>query len=83
MRGMMQVVKLDIDFGSAFSGILVDGKDKLRALWASYSEQVMLTALVYIVLNSYRPLSSMYALCSQIDLCYYYCIYSRHDSNQL
>lgn len=35
-----QVVKLDQDFGSAFSGILVDGASRLRALWASYSEQV-------------------------------------------
>lgn len=35
-----QVVKLDQDFGSAFSGVLVDAGDRLRALWASYSEQV-------------------------------------------
>ena len=34
------MVKLDQDFGSAFSGVLVDGSDRLRALWASYSEQV-------------------------------------------
>ncbi len=36
----VQVVKLDHDFGSAFSGVLVDAGDRLRALWASYSEQV-------------------------------------------
>ncbi|EIE24624.1 DegP-type protease [Coccomyxa subellipsoidea C-169] len=35
-----EVVKLDQDFGSAFSGVLVDAGDRLRALWASYSEQV-------------------------------------------
>ena len=35
-----EVVKLDLDFGDSFSGILVDGQDRLRALWASYSEQV-------------------------------------------
>jgi hypothetical protein len=38
---VLQVVKLDIDFGSSFSGVLVDSKDQLRALWASYSEQVL------------------------------------------
>ena len=36
----VQVVKLDHDFGSAFSGVLVDAADRLRALWASYSEQI-------------------------------------------
>lgn len=35
-----EVVKLDLDFGDSFSGVLVDGQDHLRALWASYSEQV-------------------------------------------
>ena len=35
-----EVVKLDLDFGDSFSGVLVDGQDNLRALWASYSEQV-------------------------------------------
>ena len=35
-----EVVKLDLDFGDAFSGVLVDKQDHLRALWASYSEQV-------------------------------------------
>ena len=35
-----EVVKLDLDFGDAFSGVLVDREDRLRALWASYSEQV-------------------------------------------
>ena len=35
-----EVVKLDLDFGDSFSGVLVDGQDRLRALWASYSEQV-------------------------------------------
>lgn len=34
------IVKLDLDFGDAFSGVLVDGQDRLRALWASYSEHV-------------------------------------------
>ena len=35
-----EVVKLDLDFGDAFLGVLVDREDRLRALWASYSEQV-------------------------------------------
>ena len=36
-----EVVKLDLDFGDSFSGVLVDGQDHLRALWASDSEQVV------------------------------------------
>jgi hypothetical protein len=36
----MQVVELDDDFGSAFSGCLVDDAGAVRALWASYSKQV-------------------------------------------
>ena len=35
-----QVVKLDHDFGSTFSGALTDDAGRLRALWASYCEQV-------------------------------------------
>ncbi len=34
-----EVVKLDQDFGSAFSGILTDDTGKMRALWGSYAEQ--------------------------------------------
>jgi hypothetical protein len=37
--GGRQVVKLDQDFGSSFSGVLVSGEGRLRALWASFSEQ--------------------------------------------
>ncbi|KAK9843749.1 hypothetical protein WJX81_004878 [Elliptochloris bilobata] len=35
-----EVVKLDHDFGSTFSGMLTDDAGRMRALWASYSEQV-------------------------------------------
>ena len=35
-----QVVKLDHDFGTKFSGVLTDAGGRLRALWGSYSEQV-------------------------------------------
>ena len=37
-----KVVKLDQDFGSSFSGVLASGEGRLRALWASFSEQVRL-----------------------------------------
>ena len=39
-----QVVKLDHDFGSTFSGVLTDDAGRMRALWASYSEQVTILA---------------------------------------
>ncbi len=35
-----EVVKLDHDFGSSFSGVLTDGAGSVRAMWASYAEQV-------------------------------------------
>ena len=38
------MVKLDQDFGSAFSGVLVSSAGRLRALWASFSEQVGVSA---------------------------------------
>ncbi|MEW5303628.1 MAG: hypothetical protein WDW36_006301 [Sanguina aurantia] len=35
-----EVVKLDQDFGTAFSGVLTDDLGAVRCLWGSYSEQV-------------------------------------------
>ena len=35
-----EVVKLDHDFGSAFSGVITDDAGRVRALWGSYAEQV-------------------------------------------
>ncbi|GBF93978.1 protease Do-like [Raphidocelis subcapitata] len=35
-----EVVKLDHDFGLAFSGVLTDDAGRVRALWGSYAEQV-------------------------------------------
>ena len=36
-----EVIKLDQDFGSTFSGCLTDTRGRVRALWGSYAEQVM------------------------------------------
>jgi len=36
-----EAVKVDMDFGSGFSGVLADKDGQIRGLWASYSEQVM------------------------------------------
>ena len=47
-----EVVKLDLDFGDAFSGVLVDREDRLRALWASYSEQVRRAHRLYLDVDS-------------------------------
>ena len=35
----VQVVKVDHDFGTTFSGVLTDGCGRIRALWGSYAEQ--------------------------------------------
>lgn len=35
-----EVLKLDQDFGSRFSGLITDKEGKVRALWGSYAEQV-------------------------------------------
>eukprot|EP00879_Flechtneria_rotunda_P012429 GHRR01012979.1.p1 GENE.GHRR01012979.1~~GHRR01012979.1.p1 ORF type:complete len:795 (+),score=305.94 GHRR01012979.1:778-3162(+) len=35
-----EVVKLDHDFGSTFSGVLTNEEGQVRALWGSYAEQV-------------------------------------------
>lgn len=35
-----EVIKLDHDFGATFSGVLTDGRGRVRALWGSYAEQV-------------------------------------------
>lgn len=34
-----EVIKLDQDFGTSFSGMLVDDAGRMRALWGSYAEQ--------------------------------------------
>ncbi|KAK8327382.1 hypothetical protein V6Z11_A11G178500 [Gossypium hirsutum] len=36
----MEVVELDTDFGSAFSGVLTDEHGRVRAIWASFSTQL-------------------------------------------
>jgi hypothetical protein len=36
-----QVIKLDHDFGTTFSGVLTDEAGRMVALWASYAEQVI------------------------------------------
>ena len=35
-----EVLKLDQDFGSRFSGLITDREGNVRALWGSYAEQV-------------------------------------------
>uniref|UniRef100_A0A8R7QQB9 PDZ domain-containing protein n=1 Tax=Triticum urartu TaxID=4572 RepID=A0A8R7QQB9_TRIUA len=35
----MEVIELDTDFGSSFSGILTDEQGRVQALWASFSTQ--------------------------------------------
>ena len=35
----VQVVKVDHDFGTTFSGVLTDRCGRIRALWGSYAEQ--------------------------------------------
>jgi hypothetical protein len=37
---VLQVIKLDHDFGSSFSGVLANKQGQVRAIWASYSEQI-------------------------------------------
>lgn len=32
-----EVIKLDQDFGAAFSGVLTDDAGRVRALWGSYA----------------------------------------------
>lgn len=49
----VQTVKLDQDFGTSFSGVLVSADDKLRALWASYSEQVGLSRALPALFQPY------------------------------
>ncbi|KAM3225557.1 hypothetical protein ACQJBY_058354 [Aegilops geniculata] len=36
----MEVIELDTDFGSSFSGILTDEQGRVQALWASFSTQI-------------------------------------------
>ncbi|KAJ3692426.1 hypothetical protein LUZ60_012776 [Juncus effusus] len=36
----MEVIEIDTDFGSSFSGILTDEHGRVQALWASFSTQV-------------------------------------------
>ncbi|KAF8048006.1 hypothetical protein N665_2726s0003 [Sinapis alba] len=36
----MEVIELDTDFGSSFSGALTDEKGRIRAIWGSFSTQV-------------------------------------------
>ncbi|KAM0846526.1 hypothetical protein ACQ4PT_055622 [Festuca glaucescens] len=39
----MEVLELDIDFGSQFSGVLTDEQGRVQALWASISSQALAT----------------------------------------
>ncbi|XP_010558675.1 PREDICTED: protease Do-like 7 [Tarenaya hassleriana] len=36
----MEVIELDTDFGSSFSGVLTDEQGRVRAIWGSFSTQV-------------------------------------------
>ncbi|KAL8231156.1 hypothetical protein R6Q57_000934 [Mikania cordata] len=36
----MEVIKIDTDFGSSFSGVLTDEHGRVKALWASFATQV-------------------------------------------
>lgn len=42
---LLQVIKLDHDFGTAVSGVLADGQARVLALWGSYSEQASTSIL--------------------------------------
>ncbi|KAM0846524.1 hypothetical protein ACQ4PT_055622 [Festuca glaucescens] len=41
----MEVLELDIDFGSQFSGVLTDEQGRVQALWASISSQLFGTSI--------------------------------------
>ena len=60
----VQTVKLDQDFGTSFSGVLVSADDKLRALWASYSEQVGLSRALPALFQPYHGVGEP-NVCSQ------------------
>ena len=43
-----EVVRLDLDFGAAYAGVLADTDGRVRALWASYSEQASRELAVFL-----------------------------------
>ncbi|XP_042500130.1 protease Do-like 7 isoform X2 [Macadamia integrifolia] len=46
----MEVIELDTDFGSSFSGVLTDERGRVQAMWGSFSTQVCPS--LYLILNS-------------------------------
>lgn len=64
-----QVIKLDHDFGSTFSGVLTDRDGSVRALWASYSEQVKSHAIcIYKFWVAYQVMGPDMPSGNEIDL---------------
>ncbi|XP_043695040.1 protease Do-like 7 isoform X2 [Telopea speciosissima] len=47
----MEVIELDTDFGSTFSGVLTDERGRIQAIWGSFSTQVC--PCLFFILNYY------------------------------